>query len=109
MPDRSRKKRPRDLNLLARSIVDEATGEESPEGNTPESKDPSINNWDNEGGAILPVDSGKDPVENPKAKSGRLGGLKGGKARAEKLTPEQRREIAEKAARARWGDSSSST
>ncbi len=33
---------------------------------------------------------------------GRLGGLKGGKARAEKLTPEQRSEIARKAAKARW-------
>ena len=35
---------------------------------------------------------------------GRLGGLKGGKARAAKLTEEQRRAIAKKAARARWGD-----
>jgi hypothetical protein len=34
---------------------------------------------------------------------GRLGGLKGGKARANKLTPEQRKEIAKKAAQARWG------
>ena len=34
---------------------------------------------------------------------GRKGGLKGGKARAEKLTPEQRSEIAKKAANARWG------
>ncbi len=33
---------------------------------------------------------------------GRLGGQKGGKARAEKLTAEQRSEIAKKAARARW-------
>ena len=33
---------------------------------------------------------------------GRKGGLKGAKARAEKLTPEQRTEIAKKAARARW-------
>lgn len=33
---------------------------------------------------------------------GRLGGLKGGKARAEKLTPKQRSEIAKKAAQARW-------
>lgn len=32
------------------------------------------------------------------------GGLKGGKARAEKLTPEQRSEIAKKAAKARWKD-----
>ncbi len=33
---------------------------------------------------------------------GRLGGLKGGKARAAKLTPEQRKEIARKAAKTRW-------
>ena len=33
---------------------------------------------------------------------GRLGGLKGGKARAESMTEEQRREIAQKAARTRW-------
>ena len=33
---------------------------------------------------------------------GHKGGLKGGKARAEKLTPEQRSEIAKKAANARW-------
>jgi hypothetical protein len=42
-------------------------------------------------------------VKNPAAVAlGRLGGLKGGKARANKLTPEHRREIAVKAARARW-------
>ena len=34
--------------------------------------------------------------------AGRLGGLKGGKARAEKLTPEERAAIAKKAAEARW-------
>ena len=33
---------------------------------------------------------------------GRKGGLKGGKARANKLTPERRKEIAQKAAQARW-------
>ena len=42
--------------------------------------------------------------KNPAAVAlGRLGGKKGGKARAAKLTPEQRSEIARKAARARWG------
>ena len=34
---------------------------------------------------------------------GRKGGLNGGKARAEKLSPERRVEIAKKAAMARWG------
>jgi hypothetical protein len=38
----------------------------------------------------------------PKAAAGRKGGLKGGKARAEKLTAEERREAARKAASARW-------
>ena len=38
----------------------------------------------------------------PKAAAGRKGGLKGGKARAAKLTPEERRESARKAAQARW-------
>jgi hypothetical protein len=41
--------------------------------------------------------------KNPAAVSlGRLGGLKGGKARAAKLSPKRRSEIAKKAARARW-------
>jgi len=42
-------------------------------------------------------------TKNPAAVTlGRLGGQKGGKARAEKLTAKQRSEIARKAARARW-------
>lgn len=41
--------------------------------------------------------------KNPHAVAlGRLGGLKGGKARAGKLTLERRKEIAQKAARSRW-------
>jgi hypothetical protein len=41
--------------------------------------------------------------KNPNAVAlGRLGGLKGGKARFAKLTPEQRRGIAQRAAQARW-------
>lgn len=69
MRERLRKK-PRDLNELAASIVEEATSE-----------------------------SGKNPHA---VALGRLGGKKGGPARAKKLTPEQRREIAQKAARLRW-------
>lgn len=41
--------------------------------------------------------------ETPAQTNGRNGGLKGGVARAEKLSPEKRSEIARKAARARWG------
>lgn len=46
----------------------------------------------------------KPAEKNPAAVSlGRLGGLKGGKARATKLTPQRRSEIAKKAAKQRWG------
>lgn len=42
--------------------------------------------------------------KNPAAVAlGRLGGLKGGRARVEKLSPERRKEIARRAARVRWG------
>lgn len=79
MVDRSSKpKRPRDANQLAKSIVDIATGQASDDG----------------------PDSGKDPAA---VSLGRRGGLKGGKARAAKLTPEQRKEIARKGAAKRWG------
>jgi hypothetical protein len=76
MPDRSRK-RPRDANQLAKLIVDIATGEVE---DTPE-------------------DTGKDPAA---VALGRKGGLKGGKARAAKMTAEERRVSAQRAARARW-------
>ena len=81
MLDRSRK-RPRDVNELAAQIVDEATSETlSPE---PLSPDP---------------DEGKNPAA---VELGRRGGLKGGKARAAKMTAEERSEAARKAAAARW-------
>ncbi len=80
MPNRSSKpKRPRDLNQLAKRIVDESVGEAQPE--------PA-----NDG-------SGKNPAA---VALGRLGGLKGGKARADSLSKQRRREIARLAARARW-------
>jgi hypothetical protein len=76
MLDRSRK-RPTDVNELARRIVDESTGE------IPK----------------LDPDEGKDPAA---VALGRRGGLKGGKARAAKMTAEERSEAARKAAAARW-------
>lgn len=76
MPDRS-SKRSRDPNELARQIVDEATGDAPP----------------------FNPDEGKDPAA---VALGRKGGLKGGKARAEKMTAEQRSEAARRAAQARW-------
>ncbi len=78
MPSHSRKKRPRDVNQLAKSIVEEATGEAPPE---------------------PPTCDGKNPAA---VALGRLGGLKGGKARAAKLSKKKLSEIAKKAARARW-------
>lgn len=78
MPDRS-SKRPRDLNQLAQRLVQEATGEVP----------------------AAPPEPEKDPAA---VALGRRGGLKGGKARAAKLTAEQRSEAARKAARARWAD-----
>jgi len=75
----SKPKRPRDLNQLAKRLVDEATGQTPPEPKPEREKNPAA------------------------VALGRLGGLKGGKARAEKLSPDRRREIARKAAVQRWG------
>ena len=83
MPKRS-SKRPRDLNLLAASIVEEATSDK------PESTQE------------VPADT-YEPGKNPHAAAlGKIGGKKGGPARAAKLSPEQRKEIARKAAQVRW-------
>lgn len=77
MHERSSKKKPRDLNQLAAAIMDEATNDE-----------------------LRPdEDEGKDPHA---VALGRKGGTKGGPARAKALTPERRREIAQKAAAVRW-------
>lgn len=75
----SNPKRPRDANQLAKFIVDLTTGE---------AEEPN-------------PDEGKDPAA---VALGRKGGLKGGKARAAKMTAERRSEIAKKAAKARWGN-----
>jgi hypothetical protein len=49
------------------------------------------------------IKSGEADGKNPLAVAlGRLGGLRGGKARAEKLTDEERHQSASKAAKARW-------
>ena len=54
-------------------------------------------------GAVLEANLPKD---SPAVEFARQGGLKGGKARAEALTPERRRAIAQAAARRRWGSKS---
>ena len=54
-------------------------------------------------GAEVPAPPPAEPEKNPNAVAlGRLGGLKGGPARAKKLTKKQLSEIGKKAARARW-------
>ncbi len=73
-------KRPRDPNQLAKSIVTLAT-EESQEIQF----------------QVIAVPKNPHAVE-----LGRLGGLKGGKARAKALTAKRRSEIAKKAAKKRW-------
>jgi hypothetical protein len=67
---------PRDPNQRAKAILDIALGES---------------------------DAEMEPEKDPRAvELGRQGGLKGGQARAKKLSPERRREIAQRAAAARW-------
>jgi hypothetical protein len=68
-------KRPRDPNQLAKLVIDIASGEAE--------------------------DSISEAKKLSKSKR-RAGGLKGGRARAQRLTPEQRQDIARLAARARW-------
>ena len=81
MPDRLNKKNPTPIVNVAAKKIAQAT--ESIEGKTAKLK--------------------TQPEKNPAAVSlGRLGGLKGGKARAEKLTTKRRKEIARNAAKARW-------
>lgn len=78
--EKKKKKTPTDINQLAASIVAQATGTMDVQ---------TLNSQPKE--------------KNPAAVAlGRLGGLKGGKARAESLTAKKRKEIAQKAAKARW-------
>jgi hypothetical protein len=71
-----KKNKPNDLNKVAASIMAESTGER---------------------------EKGEAPTKNESAtETERLGGLKGGKARAKKLTALQQRKIAIKAAHAKW-------
>ena len=53
---------------------------------------------------IVGLATGEDVEHEPDTSGQRKGGLRGGKARADKLSPEERSEIAKKAAKARWGD-----
>jgi hypothetical protein len=73
----SKPKRPKDTNQKAKLVVELATGE---------SKEPEPDKEKNAAAVAL----------------GRLGGLKGGKARAKSLTAKKRSQIATKAAKKRW-------
>lgn len=54
------------------------------------------------GNAVLVMKIATGEIEEPPARKGRAGGRKGGPARAARLTPEQREDIARVAAAARW-------
>ncbi len=73
-------KRPRDPAQLAKLMIDIASGEVEDRESTPE-------------------EQGKDPAAVAR---GKLGGKKGGRVRADRLTPEERSASALKAVRARW-------
>ena len=83
MPSRASKpKRPRDPNLLARSVVEDLIGERMD-------------------GA--PLEKSPEDTRNPAAVAlSKLGASKGGKARAKSLSAAERKAIAKKAAKARW-------
>lgn len=78
----TRSSKDRDFTVNARRVVEQAIGEKL------------------DGSSLDNPDQGKNPHA---VALGRLGGQKGGKARAERLSPAQRKAIAKKAARARWG------
>ncbi|MDA8388115.1 MAG: hypothetical protein M0Z58_05560 [Nitrospiraceae bacterium] len=81
--EKKKKKQPTDINQLAKFIVDQATTDVH--------------------GMNTPKEASPTKEKNPSAVAlGRLGGLKGGKARAEKLSAAKRKEIAKKAAQSRW-------
>jgi hypothetical protein len=81
MQKRSSKPKDRDFTVIARGVVEQAIGEQL------------------DGGPLENPDAGKNPHA---VALGRMGGQKGGKARAKNLSPAQRKRIAKKAAKARW-------
>jgi hypothetical protein len=84
MPKRSSKTRQKDTQELARHVLDTVVPDAEP---------------------VKAAEPKPEKAKNPAAVAlGRLGGLKGGKARAAKLTAEQRKMIASKAAKKRWGE-----
>ena len=83
----AKKTKSSDINVTAHEILQALTGEHA--GSTSFQRDPAKKK--------------SPPAKNPAAVAlGRLGGLKGGKARMAKLSAKRRTEIAKKAARSRW-------
>ena len=80
MPSRSSKDH--DFTTVARRVVEQAVGEKL------------------DGSPLDDPHKGKNPAA---VALGKLGGAKGGRARAEALSPAKRKAIAKKAAKARWG------
>jgi hypothetical protein len=85
MPTRSSKPKDHDFATNARRVVERAIGEHL------------------DGTPLEDPNKGKNPAA---VALGKLGGAKGGRARADKLTAEQRTDIARTAASARWKKSS---
>ena len=81
MPTRSSKPKDHDFATLARNVVEQAIGERL------------------DGSPLPDPHQGKNPAA---VALGKLGGAKGGAARAKSLSPEQRADIARVAAQARW-------
>ena len=81
MPSRSSKPKDHDFTTVARHVVGEAIGEKL------------------DGTPLEDLNAGKNPAA---VALGKLGGAKGGSARAAALSPRKRKAIARKAAQARW-------
>jgi hypothetical protein len=80
---RRRSSKDHDFTTVARRVVEQAIGEHL------------------DGTPLEKPDEGKNPHA---VALGRMGGQKGGIARAKKLSPRKRRDIARKAAKSRWGN-----
>jgi hypothetical protein len=81
LPTRSSKPKDHDFATLARNVVEQAIGEKL------------------DGSPLPDPNAGKNPAA---VALGKLGGAKGGAARAAALSPAKRKAIAKKAAQARW-------
>jgi hypothetical protein len=101
-----KKKRQPDYQQLARKVLDVVTPDAEPKAIKPAKKPPAPKR--KQDAADIDRAAGEGMVTQPQEKNpaavslGRLGGLKGGKARAAKLTPAKRKAIAKKAAATRW-------